>query len=236
MPPLPQRLGISRRCVTITNQHGLLADISGPVRSINAKVLAREDNYAEKSTGVWYSHHQRQRIVQSVQPMSKPTNQQKACVRMCVLCGVYNQGHLRGAKWSEWNKARSNKLLRVLSSKGVTDADTSDRLSSCENDKSSFIRPVVRELSFFGLRCVWIVTELQSENQVDGTMACQHTRIEQRWRMDMIYMERRCLFVGLAVSRCSQVRDLLLDCGTKRDECSTERHNLGKGRCKGFCK
>jgi hypothetical protein len=96
--------------------------------STNAKVLAREDKYAEKDTGVWYNRLQRQKTVHSVQPTTKPTNQEKACERMYGLCGVYNQGYLK-RKRSELNKARSSKLLRVLSSKGVTNADSPDRSS-----------------------------------------------------------------------------------------------------------
>lgn len=119
-----------RRCVMTTKQYRLFAGISGPVHSTNVKVLVNEDNYADKNIGVCDRCRQRQRGIQSVRPMSKPTDQQKACDKMCVLCGVYDQGHFKGAKRSEWNKARSSKLLRVLNSKGATDADTSDRLSS----------------------------------------------------------------------------------------------------------
>jgi hypothetical protein len=49
---------------------------------------------------------------------------------------VYNQGYPK-QKRSELNKARSSKLLRVLSSKGVTNADSPDRSSRWKYDKSS---------------------------------------------------------------------------------------------------
>jgi hypothetical protein len=65
---------------------------------------------------------------------NKATNQAKACERMYGLCGVYNQGYLK-RKLSESNKAISSKLLKVLSSKGVTNADSPDRSSRWKNDR-----------------------------------------------------------------------------------------------------